>query len=144
MNKFKQKLILLSKCLLIFLVILLLNCNNEKKNEQIIRNITPAEADSLIRVNENNPNFVIIDVCTPEEYSEEHLKDAVNLNFYSSDFIDNLKKLDKNKTYLVYCGIEKRSQKSVDIMKELGFKRVYNLLGGITHWREEEFPVYKN
>lgn len=144
MNKFKQKLILLSKCLLIFLVILLLNCNNEKKNEQIIRNITPAEADSLIRVNENNPNFVIIDVCTPEEYSEEHLKDAVNLNFCSSDFIDNLKKLDKNKTYLVYCGIGKRSQKSVDIMKELGFKRVYNLLGGITHWREEEFPVYKN
>jgi rhodanese-related sulfurtransferase len=98
----------------------------------------------LIRANENNPNFVIIDVCTPEEYSEKHLKNAVNLDFYSDDFIDNLKKLDKNKTYLVYCRVGRRSQKSMDIMKELGFKRVYNMLGGITHWTKEEYPVSKN
>ena len=70
---------------------------------QIIEDITPQEAFTLIQNNQDNPDFVILDVRTPKEFAEEYIEDATNMNFYSETFRDELNQLDKNKTYLVYC-----------------------------------------
>lgn len=32
---------------------------------------------------------------------------------------------------------------ALDIMKELGFTKVYNMLGGITQWEAERLPIIK-
>ncbi|GAG61557.1 unnamed protein product [marine sediment metagenome] len=53
---------------------------------QIIENITPEEAYILIQENKDNPNFVILDVRTPEEFLGEYIENSVNLDYYSSDF----------------------------------------------------------
>ena len=108
---------------------------------QIIEDITPQEAFTLIQDNENNPEFVILDVRTPEEFADGHLKNAITLDYYSETFRDELSKLDKDKTYLVYCRSGKRSRNAVDIMEELNFKEVYNMSGGIIEWEAEGLPI---
>ncbi len=108
-----------------------------------IEDITPQEASTLIQNNQNNPDFVIIDVRTPEEFGEEHIEQATNIDFYSEAFRDTLNALDKNKTYLIYCRVGGRSGSALDIMAELNFKEVHNILGGINQWKAEGFPTAK-
>ena len=97
---------------------------------QIIEDITPQEAFALIQENQGNPDFVIIDVRTPEEFSEEYIENAINIDFYSETFRDGLNIFDKNKTYLIYCRSGGRSGSALDIMEELNFREVYNMTGG--------------
>ena len=108
-----------------------------------IEDITPQEAFTLIQNNQNNPDFVIIDVRTPAEFDGEHIENATNIDFYSEAFRDMLNTLDKNKTYLVYCAVGGRSGSALDIMAELNFKEVYNILGGINQWKAEGLPTVK-
>ncbi len=110
---------------------------------QIIEDITPQEAFTLIQNNQNNPDFVIIDVRTREEFSGEYIENATNIDFYSETFRDMLNNLDKSKTYLIYCRSGARSGSTLDIMAELNFKEVYNILGGMLQWMEEELPTVK-
>jgi len=61
------------------------------------------DAYTLIQKNKGNPDFVILDVRTPAEFADEHIENAINLDYYSETFRDDLNKLDKTKTYLIYC-----------------------------------------
>ena len=104
-----------------------------------IEDITPQEAITLIQNNQDNPDFVIIDVRTPNEFDAEHIENATNIDFYSETFRDTLNTLDKNKTYLIYCRVGGRSGSALGIMAELNFKKAYNILGGINLWKTEGF-----
>ena len=108
-----------------------------------IEDISPQEASNLIQDNQNNPDFVIIDVRTPQEFTEEHIENATNIDFYSEAFRDMLNNLDKNKTYLIYCKVGGRSRSALDIMAELNFKEAYNILGGTNQWKAEGLPTVK-
>ncbi len=108
---------------------------------QIIENITPEEAFTLIQNNQNNPDFAIIDVRTPEEVASGYIANAINIDFHSPAFYEKISKLDKNKTYLIYCQSGNRSGKALDIMAELNFREVYNILGGILAWKAEGLPT---
>lgn len=108
---------------------------------QIIKNITPEEVYISIQENKDNPNFVILDVRTPEEFLSEYIENSVNLDYYSDTFRNDLEKLDKNKTYLLYCRSGRRSENALNIMKEFDFKEVYNMLGGIIKWKSEGLPT---
>ncbi len=105
-----------------------------EEQNQIIKNISPEEAHELIIENKDNPDFVIIDVRT-------HLENAINLNYYSDTFQKDLHKLDKNKTYLIYCRTGGRSGNTLNIMQELDFRVAYNILGGITKWESAGLPT---
>jgi len=111
---------------------------------QIIEDITPQEAFTLIQENQDNPDFVIIDVRTPEEFAEEHIENAINLDYRSETFQDELNILDKNKTYLIYCRSGGRSGNALAIMAELDFWEVYNMSGGINQWKAEELPILED
>jgi rhodanese-related sulfurtransferase len=108
---------------------------------QIIEDITPQKALILIQDNQDNPDFVILDVRTPQEFAEAHLENAINLDVRSETFRDELDKLDKNNTYLVYCRSGGRSRNALNIMTELNFREAYNMLGGIIQWETEGFPT---
>jgi len=84
--------------------------------------------------NDNSP--VILDVRTEEEYEEKHIPGSVNINFYDpSNFISEINKLDKSKSYYIYCRTGVRSENSCILMLELGFNKLYNLVGGIQEWK---------
>ena len=110
---------------------------------QIIENITPKEAFTLIQDNQNNPDFVILDVRTPEEFADGRIENAINLDYYSDTFQEELNKLDKNKTYLIYCRSGRRSSNALNTMKELKFREAYNMLGGIIEWQAEGLLITK-
>ena len=112
---------------------------NEKKYEDI----TVKEAYSLIQDNKENNNFVILDVRTPQEYASGHLENTVNIDYNSPTFQDSLASLDKNKTYLVYCQTGNRSSKAIELMKKLDFAKVFNMVGGIVEWLNNELPTVK-
>ncbi|AEA46376.1 rhodanese-like domain-containing protein [Archaeoglobus veneficus] len=124
-------------------------CAQEAVKEQVagedltVKNISPVEAFELIQKNKGNPDFVILDVRTPEEFSQGHIENAINVNYYSKTFENELNRLDKNKTYLVYCRTGHRSGLAVEVMKELGFKKVYNMMGGIAEWEAKGLPVVR-
>ncbi len=124
-------------------IALTVGCVGKETSTQIIEDITPQEASALIQSNQSNPDFVIIDVRTPQEFADGHIENAINLDYYSETFRDELSKLDKNKTYLIYCRSGNRSGKALDMMEELGFREVYNMSGGIIEWEVEGLPSTK-
>ena len=87
--------------------------------------------------------ITIIDVRTPEEFTEGHLKGAQNISIASPDFEKSLAKLDPAKTYLVHCGSGGRSTRSLATFSKLGFKSVIHLDGGMKAWKAAKLPVEK-
>ena len=66
-------------------------------------NLSPGDAQELIEQTKNGDDLVIIDVCSPQEFKDRHLENAININFLSRSFKLRLSTLDKDRTYLVYC-----------------------------------------
>jgi len=116
---------------------------------QTINNISVAETNALIQANAGNPDFIIIDVRTADEYATGHLANAINIDYSSDTFSQEISKLDRNKKYLIYCRTGVRSSGARDVMKGLGFLDINNMLdinnnkGGINEWIAEGFPVVK-
>ncbi len=95
----------------------------------------------MIKENKDNQSFFILDIRTPEEFNSGHIEGAINLDFYKEDFRDKLDQLDKDKKYLIYCRTANRSGQALEIMRDLGFTEVYNMLGGIVEWEKEGHPL---
>jgi rhodanese-related sulfurtransferase len=112
-----------------------------EESSRVAQNISAAEACSLIQEYHGKEGFVILDIRTPGEYDEGHIEGSENINYYSNDFTGRLKALDRERTYLIYCRSGGRSGRTLELMKELGFLRVYNLIGGVTGWQKEGFSV---
>ncbi len=89
------------------------------------------------------PDVQLVDVRTPEEFSEGHIENAVNIDFMADDFDAKVASLDKEKPVMVYCKSGGRSAKASARLKELGFKSITDLEGGITNWKSENKPVVK-
>ena len=84
------------------------------------------------------PDAVILDVRTEQELNEGQVPNHTMINFLSPDFAENVEKLDKDKTYLLYCRSGGRSEKACQLMENMGFAKLYNLLGGIQAWNQSE------
>jgi rhodanese-related sulfurtransferase len=69
-------------------------------------------------------NTIIIDVRTPAEYAEGHVKGSINLDLESGQFEAELPNLDPAQPYIVYCRSGRRSGVAVEIMKASGFTQI--------------------
>ena len=77
----------------------------------------------------------ILDVRTLEEFEISRIPNSKNIDFYKpQNFMLEIEKLDKDNNYYVYCRTGVRSANSCALMKELGFKNTFNLVGGILEW----------
>lgn len=110
-----------------------LGCINEEKG--II--VTPEEMQTIL----HSENAQLIDVRTPEEYSEGHIENSKNIDYFSTTFDQDILVLDKTKPVIVYCRSGKRSGESSKILKKSGFITVYDMEGGILNWKEKGLEV---
>ena len=94
-------------CLVFIGLICLVGCTKEQTQEE-------SKLDKVLKEN----NYIVVDVRTPEEYAEGHVKESINIPY---DEIDENTNLDKNKTILVYCKSGVRSNKAYNTLKELGY-----------------------
>ena len=67
---------------------------------------------------------------TPEEYAAGHIDNALNINWYDSDFAKQLESIGKDETIYVYCKKGGRSAKAAQLLDSLGYKKVVDLEGG--------------
>jgi rhodanese-related sulfurtransferase len=88
-----------------------------------------------------------IDARSTDEFSEGHIKGAVNIPFYGSEnYLDVINSLNKNEMIVTYCsGADcDISILSADELFEMGFKRVYIFIGGFEEWTKNNYPISKN
>lgn len=79
-------------------------------------------------------NEHLVDVRTQGEFKEGHLEEAMNIDYYSEDFLKQIQSLDKSRPVMVYCRSGSRSAKAAEIMRKNGFKQVYEMKDGILDW----------
>ena len=108
-------------------------------------NMKPQEfQDKIKELQDSGKDYVLLDVRTQEEFDSGFIAGAENLDFYKGEaFTQALSNMDKNKPYLIYCRSGARSGRTIQIMKDLGFKEVYNLSGGILDWNAQGLPLTK-
>ncbi|MDX2470565.1 MAG: rhodanese-like domain-containing protein [SAR324 cluster bacterium] len=94
-------------------------------------NVTKKEASQVLRDNKDNPNFVVLDLRTPEEFVQGHVVGAQLINFNSPNFALEVQKLDPAKTYLIYCASGFRSSKALHTLRRLSLSRIYHLQRGL-------------
>lgn len=87
------------------------------------------------------PQAVIIDLRTIDEVKGGIISSAIVLDYFAIDFENSVAKLDKNKTYLLYCAGGGRSGETKELMEKLGFRQVYNLESGFNGWKKQKMPV---
>ena len=91
----------------------------------------------------NTKKLQLVDVRTPEEFQAGHITDAVMIDFKSADFREKVKSLKKRKPVAVYCKSGNRSGQAFAILQEMGFRKIYDLEGGITAWQQAGKEVKK-
>jgi rhodanese-related sulfurtransferase len=107
------------------------------------KTITAAQSDTLIKNHQGLNDVVILDVRTAVEYNAERIEKSRNLDGNSAWFNDSIDKLDKNKIYLVYCGVGGRSPGACTKLIAKNIKTVYNMQGGMSAWKSAGFPTVK-
>jgi rhodanese-related sulfurtransferase len=105
------------------------------------QNIKAEQFDALRKADTNST--VVLDVRTKEEFKGGRIPGSVLIDFNSDDFEEQVAKLNKNKTYLVHCASGGRSARACKKMDALGFKKLYNLEGGMGAWEKAGKPVEK-
>jgi rhodanese-related sulfurtransferase len=107
---------------------------------QAYRNLGVEEFDKL----RADTNVVVLDVRTAREFAAGHIPGAINVDWNAPDFEKKIAAVAKNKTYLVNCRSGRRSAAACEVMSgKLGFRRCYNLEGGMIAWERSGKPVKK-
>ena len=89
--------------------------------------------DQLKKRLDNKDDLFILDVREPQEYQ------ICNLNGYLiplRDLPKRINELDTAKEIIVHCKVGGRSRQAVEFLKQSGFRKVKNLVGGIDEWAE--------
>ena len=103
--------------------------------------LTPEESFDLMQ---NEANLVIIDVRSPSEFAAGHIAGAVNIDYYSEDFQDQINSLDPAGTYLTYSQNEGYSANTANMLDGLiTSEAVYFISGGLKSWIDLGFPITK-
>lgn len=110
-----------------------------KPEQQNIINVNARDASQIIE----SKTPTIIDIRTPNEYSEGHLQNSVNIDYYSADFKTRLSKMDREVPVFVYCKSGMRTRSSLEVFRVLGFKEVYVLSSGLNDWIAAGLPIEK-
>lgn len=101
--------------------------------------VSPQQALDLSK----DPDIVVIDVRTPEEFAEGYIEGADMLDFYADTFADDIAALDPDNTYLLYCRSGNRSGQTAALMQQLGFENVYDMDGGVVAYGEQGLPLVR-
>lgn len=134
--------------LIVLITISFISCNNCKQKEETVavQQVVQEKVVELISATELekvDESVQLIDVRTPQEYNEGHIKNAKNINFFEANFIEEMSKLNKDEPIYIYCRSGGRSGKASLKLKAAGFTKVYDLKGGILKWKSEGKSISK-
>tara|TARA_R110002051_G_scaffold222137_1_gene285780 strand:- start:237 stop:722 length:486 start_codon:yes stop_codon:yes gene_type:complete len=136
----KLKTMKLQKILVLLIGVALININFAEAQSSKVKVLTPSEFEGLMK---NKGAVRVLDVRTPEEMADGYIPGAINIDYNNDNFKSEIAKLDKLRTYLIYCKVGGRSGEAAKMMREAGFTHLYSLDGGIAAWQEAGKPIEK-
>ncbi len=101
--------------------------------------LEPIPALELIASRRSDPDFVLVDVRTPEEFRAGHIEGAFLIDYHGADFLERMAGLDRNATVFLYCRSGNRSKTASSTLADLGYTNIYEF-GGINTWPYETEP----
>ena len=116
------------------ILMIVTSCKSKVTNSETgntFKDVDVAVANTMIS---QNKDLIILDVRTPEETDLGIIPNAIIIDYHNSNFDSEISKLDKSKSYLVYCRSGGRSVGASNKMIATGFSDVTNMKGGYTEW----------
>tara|TARA_R110001592_G_scaffold328250_1_gene609727 strand:- start:3000 stop:3362 length:363 start_codon:yes stop_codon:yes gene_type:complete len=116
--------------LILFMISLstLFSCNTKQNDSITVLNANEFKEAIAAK------NIQLVDVRTLKEYNTGHIKNAKNIDFFSSNFVDKFQNFNKEKPIYIYCRSGSRSKQSAKKLSALGFKKIYDLKGGYLNY----------
>ena len=103
-----------------------------------VENVDAAAFKKLI----DEKKGVLIDLRTDDELKNKgFIKGAAQIDWFAKASEETISKLDKKKTYLLYCAGGGRSGQCAELMTKEGFTHVVNLEKGFDDWKKKGFEV---
>lgn len=118
-----------------FLVIGLLFSCGPKKGQQ---DLAASEFQTAMT---DEAGAQVLDVRTIDEFQNGHIEGAINADVSSAAFQQIASGLNKDKSVFVYCLSGARSASAAGMLKEMGFKSIINLTGGMLAWQSANLPI---
>lgn len=123
----------MKKILIIYLLLII-----KFANSQTVSNVNAQEFKQQIETKKS----ILIDLRTPDEISKKgKIKGAIEIDFFAKNAESLIEKLDKKKTYLIYCAGGGRSEECAELMQKNGFLNVVNLEKGFDDWKRKDFEI---
>jgi len=112
----------------------LMNWDNEETG-----NYGDVSIQEAIKLMEQAPDLVIVDVRTIAEFEDGHIEGAINIPI--DELVTRIDELSKDDELLVYCRTGNRSSSAVTILLDAGYTKIYHMHEGISVWIQQGHPV---
>ncbi|WP_224983777.1 rhodanese-like domain-containing protein [Geomonas agri] len=99
-------------------------------------NVTSKQAQALLA---KTPKMVLLDVRTPDEYRQAHLKGARLIPL--GELNRRVQEVPRDRPVLVYCAVGARSSTAASYLASKGFRQIYNMTDGIVGWYNNGLPL---
>ena len=123
---------------IIFLFAIVVVCCYSASAQPVVENVSSKD---MKRAMESESEVVVLDVRQPSEMGVGKIPGAENIDIRQDEFWLRFKELNKEKKYYIYCTNGGLSTSAARVMKQMGFKNVYNLLGGFEAWKSEGYVI---
>jgi rhodanese-related sulfurtransferase len=130
----------MKKLIVLFAIAMALSPAYAQQTSDVVVHVSVPEFSHLIDSLEDE---VVIDLRTPDELKQGKIANAIVIDYFGTDFEAAIQKLDRNKTYLLYCAGGSRSGDTAELMRGLGFRKVYDLEPGFNGWVKKKMPIQK-
>ena len=100
------------------------------------RNISSTQAKALLA---RDKKVVLLDVRTPEEYREAHLKGALLIPL--GELEKRVREVPRDRPILVYCSVGARSVSAAGFLAAQGYREIYQMSDGLVGWYKNGFPM---
>jgi thioredoxin len=118
------------------MAIFTLSCSNAQE----LKHVDSKEFLNLTK----SGNGIILDVRTPQEYSQGHIENSTLISSNDKEFVQKVSLLQKGKPIYVYCLSGSRSRSVANYLSKNGFTNVYNLQRGIMEWQQYGYTLTKS
>ena len=112
----------------------------QETQHDVVTDVSVPEFQDLI---DSLQDEIVIDLRTEEELRHGKIPGAMVIDFFGPDFEPSIQKLEKNRVYLLYCASGGRSGETSELMRKMGFRKVYNLEGGFNEWAKAKMTISK-
>ncbi|MDP2561236.1 rhodanese-like domain-containing protein [Psychrobium sp. 1_MG-2023] len=109
--------------------------------QQASKNVAHTDIETLARWQEEQRDFLLIDVREQSEWDNGHLPDAIHLSrgIIERDIVARVP--DFEHILVLYCGAGPRSSLAGESLQKMGYRNIISLDGGFMAWKQADYAV---